>query len=338
MCLYPKLIDNKRYKGTKKNNYNPPPTPDDKRVLYVPVGCGRCIECTKKKANAWKIRLNEEIRTNSGCFVTLTFSNESLFKIYENLLLTDKEGKIESQGIHTYEMQNRIASYAVRHFTELWRKHHKKTIKHFLITELGHNGTERIHLHGILFTKDIEKIAKIWKYGFVFIGTYVNEKTINYISKYITKIDTMHKEYTQKIFCSKGIGSNYLNRTDSYNNIFNLDKTNETYRFPNGRKGSLPIYYRNKLWNEDEREELWKLRMDKNERYVLGVKIDISTDNGEKDYQNAVKEARMLNLMKGYGTDVKDEELKKYEEKRKKLKQLQYISEIKRKEGKLSES
>jgi hypothetical protein len=323
MCLYPKLIDNKRYKATKKNNYTPPPQPQDQRVLYVPVGCGRCIECTKKKANGWKVRLNEEIRNdNTGCFVTLTFNEESLNKI---------KNALNKSNYHNYEVDNEIASYAVRHFTELWRKHHKKTIKHFLITELGHKGTERIHLHGILFTKDKLEIPKIWKYGFVYVGGWVNEQTINYISKYITKRDDYHKEYTSKIFCSKGIGSNYLNRTDSFNNIFNLDKTNETYRYSNGRKGGLPIYYRNKLWNEDEREELWKLRMDKNERYILGQRIDMTKSNAEYDYQETLKNARITNAMKGYGTDVKDYELKKYEEKRKKLKQLQYISDMRKK-------
>jgi len=322
MCLYPKLIDNRKYKPTKKNGYNPPPKPQDQRVLYVPVGCGRCIECMKKKSNEWKVRLSEEIRVNNtGCFVTLTFSEESLNKI---------KSALDKTQYYSYEIDNEIASYAVRHFTELWRKHHKKTIRHFLITELGHNGTERIHLHGILFTKEITEIPKIWKYGFVYIGSYVNEKTINYIAKYITKIDTHHKEYKSKIFSSKGLGANYLNRIDSFNNEFKLTETNETYRYPNGRKGGLPIYYRNKLWTEDEREELWKQKLDKEERYVLGQKISTATAEGEKDYHETLRQARLINYQKGYGTDIKDKELKKYEEKRKKLKQLTYISNLKK--------
>ena len=129
MCLYPKLIDNRKYKPNKKNGYNPPKPPDDQRVLYVPVGCGRCIECKTKKANNWKIRLNEEVRTDStGHFVTLTFSEEKLNEIKNNLKKTNQ---------YSYEIDNEIASYAVRHFLELWRKHHKKSVKHWLITELG---------------------------------------------------------------------------------------------------------------------------------------------------------------------------------------------------------
>ena len=63
MCLYPRLIKNRKYLINKKNNGNVP-TPNDERVKYVSIGCGKCIECTKKRARDWKVRLNEEIRVN----------------------------------------------------------------------------------------------------------------------------------------------------------------------------------------------------------------------------------------------------------------------------------
>lgn len=321
MCLYPKLIDNRKYKPNKKNNYNPPKPPEDQRVLYVPVGCGRCIECKTKKANNWKIRLNEEVRTNpNGQFVTLTFSEEKLNEIKNN---------IKKSNQYSYEIDNEIASYAVRHFLELWRKHNKKSVKHWLITELGTTKTERIHLHGIIFTDKPNEIEKIWKYGYVYIGKWVNEQTINYISKYVTKTDKTHKEYNSKIFSSKGIGYNYLNRPDSFRNEFKDKETDEQYTTKKGQKLSLPIYYRNKLWTEEERERLWTNRLDKEERWVLGARIDLKHPDSEKHYKNAVEEARKLNKAWGYGTDEKNYEQKKYEEKRKKLKQLQYISTIK---------
>ena len=48
MCLFPKLIKNKKYIANKKNGGNIPPFFDD-RVLHVSVGCGKCMECTKKR-------------------------------------------------------------------------------------------------------------------------------------------------------------------------------------------------------------------------------------------------------------------------------------------------
>ena len=63
MCLYPKIIKNRKYVKNKKNGGNVP-TPTDPRVLMVPVGCGNCMECRKQKARQWQVRLSEEIREN----------------------------------------------------------------------------------------------------------------------------------------------------------------------------------------------------------------------------------------------------------------------------------
>ena len=63
MCLYPKLIINPKYKPNKKNGGQVPAI-FDKRVIYVPIGCGKCMECRKQLARNWQVRLNEEIREN----------------------------------------------------------------------------------------------------------------------------------------------------------------------------------------------------------------------------------------------------------------------------------
>ena len=138
MCLYPKLIKNKKYISNKKNG-GVIPAVKDERVLFVPVGCGRCIECTKQKANNWRVRLHEEIRHNNNyTFVTLTFSDMSLIYLRSKL----KE--------LSYNIDNDIATKGVRYFLELWRKNNRTSLRHWLITELGQNSTERIHLHGIM--------------------------------------------------------------------------------------------------------------------------------------------------------------------------------------------
>ena len=155
MCLYPRLIKNRKYLINKKNKGNVP-TPNDERVKYVSIGCGKCIECTKKRARDWKVRLNEEIRVNNKAkFVTLTFDEISLNKY--KLLVTN---------FPEHEQPNEIATIATRHFLERWRKEYKKSVKHWLVTELGHTGTERLHIHGILWTEENNKtISKIWKNG-----------------------------------------------------------------------------------------------------------------------------------------------------------------------------
>lgn len=324
MCLYPRLILNKKYTITKKNGGIIPDMKDE-RVKYVPVGCGKCIECLKKKSREWKVRLQEELlHDNTGKFVTLTFSDESLIMLENELLDKAKNIKDKRYNHQCAIHPNLIASRAVRLFLERWRKKFKKSVKHWLITELGGNNTERIHLHGILFTiEDAETIHKLWKYGNIWIGNYVNNKTINYIIKYCTKIDPAHKNYIPIILTSKGIGKGYLDRYDAQINKFKGTDTKEYYRTKEGFKISLPVYYRNKIYSDDEREQLWLNMLDKEERYILGHRIDIS--NGEEEYYLKLKFAQAFNKNMGYGDDSKDWQEKDYRNIRKMLKKYKSI-------------
>lgn len=313
MCLYPKLIRNRKYLPNKKNGGNPPLCKDE-RTLYVPVGCGKCIECLTQKSRAWNVRLQEEIRTDkTAIFVSLTLSNQSY-----------KELDQEIENLSGYERDNEIAKLAVRRFLERWRKKHGTSVKHWLVTECGHQGTENIHLHGLIFTDKRQDIETIWKYGFVYLGSYTNEKTLNYIMKYITKVDVQHKYFTPRIFTSAGIGKNYTRRPDAETNKFNDKQTREYYTTRQGIKLNLPIYYRNKLYNEDEREKLWLNKLDQQIRWIRGIKVDIS--KSEDRYYGLLKHYQQQNIRLGYGSDKINWERKKYEQERRNLKRLQRIS------------
>ena len=112
------------------------------------------------------------------------FGKEEIKKI--NKLKSLKEG---------YNLDNEIATQAIHLWRERWRKLYKKSVRHWLITELGHQGTENIHLHGLLWTNETkETIQQIWQYGYIWQGTWVNEQTINYITKYVLKQDQQHKK------------------------------------------------------------------------------------------------------------------------------------------------
>ena len=77
MCLYPTYIKNPKYKPNKKNN-GKPPVCKDRRLYYIPVKCGCCIECRKEKQREWRVRLEEELRSNFGYFTTLTIAPDSI--------------------------------------------------------------------------------------------------------------------------------------------------------------------------------------------------------------------------------------------------------------------
>ena len=313
MCLYPRLIRNPKYQANTKNGGQVPPVLDN-RTLYVPIGCNNCMECRKQKCNNWRVRLMEDIKMNKNAhFITLTFSNEKYTEI-------DNKCPKEIEG---YDRDNWIATYAVRHFLENWRKQFKKSLRHWFVTELGHRGTENIHIHGIVWTHNKEAIKKKWNYGYSWIGTYVNEKTINYIAKYITKIDPLHKYYKSLVLTSPGIGSNYTKTLNSKLNKYKPGNTNDLYTGKTGHKLPLPIYYRNKIYTDEEREKLWLEKLDKEERYVNGTRIDVSKNFYE--YMIAKEYARKINKRYGYGSNEKDWNRMEYE------KQIRIIKQLKRK-------
>ncbi len=306
MCLYPRLIINRKYRSTKKNGGNIPQCPDE-RVKYVPIGCGRCIECRKQKAQEWKVRLNEELRENPHAhFVTFTFDEMKLNELCKEL--------------HT-EDTDIVSTIAIRRFTERWRKKYKKAPRHFLINELGHSGTERLHFHGLIWCENVprETLENIWQYGMIWVGEYVNEKTINYIVKYVTKLDSDHKEFIQHIFASKGLGKAYLNRPNAIMNKYKGEKTREYYTLPNGMRVNLPIYYRNHIYTEEEREKLWINKLDQQIQYILGTEHYMRTDEQIQMFEEHLKNAQQYNEMVGYGKPLEKWDKTTYKVKRDKL-------------------
>lgn len=330
MCLYPKKTINKKYTDTAKNGGNIPSPPVigyneqtgniyDKRVLTIEVPCGQCIECREQKAREWQVRLSEEIKVHKyNYFITLTFAPKELEEICKKTRLNEC---------------NAVAGYAVRHMLERWRKDHKKSIKHWLITELGHEGTERIHMHGILFTDEVLEFGEVdnnnlrtwkyWKYGHIYVGEYVNQRTINYISKYITKIDTDHKGFVGQILASPGIGKNFLERIKGTTEYKYLRRqATDFYRLANGCKVKLPTYYKNHIYTEEQREEIWRDFMDKEKLSILSTSY--STKLLDKNTLDNIKDnAKEISKTTGYGDDSGEWKKKDYNVTRRMLQQVE---------------
>lgn len=273
MCLYPRLILNPKYIGNKKNKFTPPEL-KDVRKKYISIGCGKCIECLNKKRRDWIIRLTEENKQNNTYFCTLTFNDESLEKLIEY-----NDGDTDA---------NEIAKSAIRLFTERYRKKYKKALKHWFITELGKK-EKRIHLHGFCWTDVNEKeLDKFWGYGYTLFKRANSEKAIKYCLKYVTKNEENHEP---KILASKGIGKSYIKSPAGILNKYN-GKTTREYYILNGKKKQLPVYYRNLLYSDEEKENLWGFKLDKKIRWIDGEKIDISTTEGLKNFYNKLKAAQ----------------------------------------------
>lgn len=304
MCLYSKPGENKKYKANKKNGGNIPAVLDE-RTKYIEYKCGNCIECRKQYAREWQIRLTEDIKDNTnGKFIALTFSDESIWKI------TDKINK-DTIKLDGYALDNAIAKYAVRHWLERWRKKYKTSIRHFLITELGHEGTENIHMHGIAWTNETyQAIRDTWQYGWIYPRNekeekenYVTERSIGYMTKYITKQDEQHSQYKAIILTTPGIGAQYLQRIQRDKYKYKGKNTTLYYRTSTGHKIALPKYWRNKLFTETEKEQLWIESMNKNQKYINGIKVKA---NDPDTIQKLLEWYRKRNIELGYGTDQRN--------------------------------
>ena len=102
----------------------------------------------------------------------------------------------------------------------------------------------------------------------------MNERTINYIIKYITKRDEGSPEFNGKIFTSKRIGIGYINKNTLRRHRYQDRFTEETYKTESGIKVALPMYYKQKIWTDQEREAL---RIIKEEKQIKYYNITIVT-------------------------------------------------------------
>lgn len=266
---------------TRKNHFNPP-TCTDERLRYVEVPCGQCYECRKKKARDWGIRMQEELKQNrEAIFFTGTFTDERINHLCNKY-------NIEKNDV------NLIATKEVRLFLErLRRKNRGKSVRHWIVTEKGHNATHRIHIHGIFWGRNRKELSILlkqnWIAGYCYQGTFVSSKTINYITKYMTKTDLDNPTFTGIVLASPGLGAKFVESYQAKLCAYQENgKTLETYRYRDGRKAYLPKYYREKLYTEEQRELLWINKMEEGYSYVMGEKIDTSTKEGQENYEKLV--------------------------------------------------
>lgn len=263
-CTDPLHIKNPKYQPNKSNGGFPPPCPDP-RLYSLRVPCGRCFACRKRRATDWRFRLHQEFfrsKSKRFHFVTFTFSDSALSDIRNGYY--SKKG-VWIDGIGSDATDNEVATVAVRRFLERYRKAYGVSLRHFLITELGEEN-ERIHLHGIIidckcgywkrnkFYADYKKLGNLWNYGYIWLG-WCNEKSISYITKYITKTNSNDSAtgFFPITLVSPGFGKEYVTSyTIRYHNTGSSYSTPVWYvTTSSGHKIAIPRYLRLKLFDPD---------------------------------------------------------------------------------------
>lgn len=207
----------------------------------IPVPCGKCPECVKRRVSAWSFRLmQEEKRSSSAWFITLTYST-----IYVPIT---RNGFMSINKVDCQKFLKRL------------RKAHPKDVrlKYFLAGEYG-GRTNRPHYHLILFNADIKLIAPAWDLGQIHFGQ-VSGASIGYTLKYMSKDAKipMHKNDDREPefrLMSKKLGAGYL--TDAMVKWHKAKLDDRMYcNLEDGRKISMPRYYKDKIYNEWERKRV----------------------------------------------------------------------------------
>ena len=145
--------------------------------------------CMKQRAREWKYRIIEDLKVHKNAkFITLTFKPEALKKLNEEKIEKLNENTREREEINIsqlkgYAKDNAIATRAVRLFLERWRKKYKKSLRHWLVTEIGGKYYESLHIHGIVWTSELDEVERIWQYGHIWKGKKVNEQIVNYVNE-----------------------------------------------------------------------------------------------------------------------------------------------------------
>lgn len=275
-CYHPVRIVHPTRRKWKREGYIPNTCEAQLIPSFLTVPCGRCVQCLRRRARDWKVRIMAEHARYKyrGCrFVTLTFSDDELSPFWIG----------EGSFCHSQRFEDFDIALIVRRFLERVRKLTGKSVRHVFIPEFGSSpdGTHRLHLHGILFDcfLKVEFLEKLWKHGFIHVHSYCDARTSGYITKYMTK-DLATRT---PVFVSSGIGSNLV--TASLRRKFEryLRSLKEDLRLNfNGFLYGMPLYVYNKISDWIER---FSISLRRNPLEFAGIEwSDMSALEEYKDY------------------------------------------------------
>lgn len=225
----------------------------------VPIPCGKCPPCKKRRVNNWVFRLEQEDKIAScSHFVTLTYNTTHV--------------PITPKGFMTLRKRD------FQLFMKRLRKLNTQKLRYYLAGEYG-TKTMRPHYHAIVYNiDDIEHFNTAWQLGTVHVGN-VSGASISYTCKYIDKPKRipMHKNddrLREFSLMSKGLGKNYL--TDEILKYHRKDPKERNYvTREDGVKLAMPRYYANKIFTEQELETI---------RYSVQQKVDQAEVDAMRQY------------------------------------------------------
>lgn len=235
----------------------------DKIKGDIPVPCGRCYACVMRRISGWHFRLSNELKyAKTATFLTLTYNDD--------FLPASVDGEMT---LHKPDLQNFFKR--LRYYQD---KNQKNAIRYYAVGEYG-SKTDRPHYHAILFNADYDMCVNAWRsderilvwrnkkgvltpgykkvsrsLGNAFFGD-VTDQSIGYVTGYIQKsfYKTWEDSRQPPFACmSKYLGINYL--SPSVYRWHKEDLTNRMYVNYDGKKLAMPRYFKNLIYDDQERE------------------------------------------------------------------------------------
>ena len=246
--------------------------PQNKASKRLSVPCGKCGACRQRRRYEWAFRLQQELKDSENAhFITLTYADEI---IPQHIDLTTGEVK-------TVLRKKDLQDFIKRLRENQYRKTGQRRFRYYAVGEYGTN-TDRAHFHLIGFNIDrntCNKIPSLWGYGHCHIGQ-VTDASILYVAKYHVNRNmdknqdnpgvNIYKEFNKdlkkwedieelgertKEFATMSkrpaIGYGYINRNQTWHR-----ENMNNYIVHNGYKKALPRYYKDKLFDEIEKEQI----------------------------------------------------------------------------------
>ena len=241
-----------------------------KGAVRIIVPCTKCPICLQNKRVEWSVRLQEELRiAKTAYFITLTYDDTKI--------------PINEHGLQTL-VKKHVQDFNKR-LRKAMEKHPKMKLRFYAVGEYG-SKTERPHYHGIYFNIPVpimQKLADVWKYGFVHTGT-CTPAAIHYTCKYIIQKQDYDKDYIQPPFSimslKPALGSSYIKRNDAWH-----VKNKAMYMVVNGKMVRMPRYYKDQIFTESEKAEIGKICMEEGDKKLKIAEYQAKVGNYNYDEQ-----------------------------------------------------
>lgn len=258
----------------------------------IPVRCNKCANCVSTRISGWTFRLIQEDKNSlSAHFVTLTYNNEHLPRTANGFKTLNKK--------HVQDFMKRLRYYSPK----------VPKIKYYAAGEYGTN-TKRPHYHIILFNATPDNVELAWRdkngspLGTCYFGT-VASASVGYTLKYISKkafkkVHSRDDRIPEFALMSQGLGKSYL--TDAMRQWHEEDMYNRMYLHFEGKKLSMPRYYKDKLYTKEQRQHIGSYLAGKMQD-ELSKKMDQYGPNYYRDKAQADKAANDRMLYRTNKTD-----------------------------------